>query len=122
MNKEKYIELKGIATDGYDDTGEPITIIQIEGDPLNLLASAESIEIDMYISKSNIQPETKVNSYDDSSDAAIAKRKWAVADGTHIGLNCSLLNATCIGPDCDRFAGIEYDRHLLQCSFLAYRK
>lgn len=97
MDKNDYIKLEGKIQDGYDNNCNPVTIIQIEGDPFNIMDTyGDPIDVRLYIPKSAIQP---------ASDKETAKRKWAISGDPH-----TLRVATCEGPECRKFAGTNYDK------------
>jgi hypothetical protein len=105
----KTITLKAIANEGWDD-GKLITILQINGDPLNLEGSgAFDLEIEIMITSDQIQ---KSQEPVDISDAGVAERKHAHAVKHNIKwntINCILNLKPCTGPDCNVYLGSTYD-------------
>ena len=104
------IILKAKANTGWED-GKLITILQIEGDPLNIDASGQcDLEVEVTVPASTVQESQEPV---DTSDAGVAHRKWKLADGSHAQLDCLSYEPrviTCEGPECRKFAGTEYDK------------
>ena len=110
VGKIAYIQHEGLASDSYDQDGNQMTSILLLGDPLNLVGY-ESKRIQILIPESAIQRlDTREELEEMVSDEGTAERKWALADGSHTKLYCSLFKIACVGPDCNKFAGIEYDK------------
>jgi hypothetical protein len=102
------ISLRAKANEGWDD-GKLITILQLEGDPLNLEASGSfDLEIEVMIPSTHIQ---KSQEPVDVSDADVRRRKRAHAAKHNIKwghLTCMLNLAPCTGPDCNTYSGAMY--------------
>ena len=105
---EKKDSLKAKANEGWEN-GKQITILQIEGDPLNLETSrAFDLNIDIQIPLTSIQKSQEPMG---TSAKDIAKKKWELSNGSHTQLDCSLYDirmTTCEGPECRKFAGTDY--------------
>lgn len=108
----KTITLKAKANPGWED-GKQITILQIEGDPLNIDASGSwDLEMDVMIPTSAI-PESQQS--EDMmhmiSDEGVVLRKQAYATKHNIKwdhLHCMDTKGICLGPVCEQWLGLEY--------------
>ncbi len=109
----KTITLKAIANSGTDEDGNPITILQIEGDPLNIDSSGSwDLEMDVMIPTSAI-PESQQSEdlMHMISDEGVAERKRIYALKHNIKwdhLHCMDTNGLCLGPVCEQWLGLEY--------------
>ena len=121
VDGKTYTKHMGLASDSYDSSGDQMTSILLLGDPLNLVGY-DSKQVEILIPDSAIMRlDTREELEEMVSDEGIAKRKWALADGSHTKLDCMIQLATCIGPDCNKFAGIEYDK-CPHSTILRYKK
>lgn len=99
------MKLKAKANEGWED-GKLITILQIEGDPLNLEGSgAFDLDIVVQITNDQIQkslePDTRTDAERKHAHAAKHNIKWAL-------LTCMKDLAPCLGPDCVTWLGLTY--------------
>ncbi len=107
------ITLKAKANSGWDDD-KLITVLELEGDPLNLEGSgAFDLEIVVMIPSTHIQKPCSDKEIEHMvSIAGVAERKHAHAAKHDIKwdhLTCMLSLAPCTGPDCNTYLGTTYD-------------
>ncbi len=120
------IALKAIANEGSKDD-QQITILELEGDPLNLETSgAFDLEIEVMIASDQIQkPCTNKEIEHMVSDTGVTERKKAHAVKHNIKwkhLDCALnLSRPCTGPDCNTYLGAIY-AECPHSSYKNYRK
>lgn len=99
------IELKGVAMDGNSsETGKPITIIEIPGDPLRLTATGSGeIELSVFVKAADVQ---KDGSFDFETHVPKPETEEPYMDYgcKHTGI----VSESCVGPDCGFYLGLEY--------------
>ncbi len=108
------ITLKAIANPGWKDD-EQITILEIEGDPLNLETSGGfDLNIDVQITSDHIQkPCTNKEIEHMVSDTGVTERKIAHATKHNIKwkhLDCAIGSIHCVGPYCNTYLGTSYEK------------
>jgi hypothetical protein len=106
------ITLKAKANEGWED-GQQITILKLEGDPLNLETSgAFDLDIVIQIPSNQIQKSCSDEEIRRmSDDAGVAERKHEHAAKHNIKwdhLSCVLNLIPCTGPDCNIYLGTTY--------------
>jgi hypothetical protein len=102
--------LKAKAEDGFDNDGNPITIFQVEGDPLNIAASGKTfINLDITVPDTKVQRAiSQEDIHDMCSDEGVIKRNVAYATKNNIKwdhLDCKQFECTCKGPYCVSYLG-----------------
>ncbi len=120
------IALKAKANTNIDDNENLITIIELEGDPLNIDPSgACDLKIEVMIASDQIQkPCTNKEIEHMVSDTGVAERKLAHATKHDIKwkhLDCAIGSIHCTGPYCNTYLGTSYEK-CPHSSFKSYRK
>ena len=113
---ENLITLKATASCGTDDQGKNITILQIEGDPLNLAnTGTESLKIEVMLASSATQCVEDDASIDFTpAGDAERRRKYVEKHGImYSHLACVIggeIIGPCNGPECPTYIGLDYDK------------